>query len=438
MAGGEPFGMAGGPSWKPLPVLFTGPFALAGGAAPALWLLVARTGALLAVAGAFRLAERLAGRWAGAIAAIAVLLLDGFVSLAWRGASEPLLLACILWAVERHLADRRRTAWVLGVAAALIRPEVVPFLLVYAVVQWRGAELRERLLLAGGLALVPLLWLGVPAIGGDPFAAATTASSHAGGTHASAWTALKRGLALPLAPVWVLACLGGVERSRDRALQVLWSGAFAWLALVVAMTAAGYAGVARYMLPAAAVASVLAAVAVVDLLASLPRHRRSIVVAVAFLALAYAGMAVERAATIDDQVREGVQVARSHDDLRAAIAVAGGRPALQRCALTGWVAVNHVAQTALAWELHVNLDRVALVASRPGVVFAAPRSAATGAPPRIALAPPLRRVVVARAGMWRAIAVWPAAATPAASCPAAGSPADDLAGVRPRAQNHSP
>ena len=65
-AGGEPFGLAGGPSWKPLPVLFTTPFALAGDAAPALWLLVARAGLLLALAGAFALGRRLARRLAGA------------------------------------------------------------------------------------------------------------------------------------------------------------------------------------------------------------------------------------------------------------------------------------------------------------------------------------------------------------------------------------
>src|SRR5690348_16986127 len=33
---------AGGTAWKPLPVLFTTPFALAGPAAPALWMAVAR------------------------------------------------------------------------------------------------------------------------------------------------------------------------------------------------------------------------------------------------------------------------------------------------------------------------------------------------------------------------------------------------------------
>src|SRR3954464_8927873 len=55
----------GGPSWKPLPVLFTAPFSLFGDAAPDLWLVVARAGALLALAMTFRLARRLAaGPWA--------------------------------------------------------------------------------------------------------------------------------------------------------------------------------------------------------------------------------------------------------------------------------------------------------------------------------------------------------------------------------------
>ena len=137
-AGGEPFGLAGGPSWKPLPVLFTAPFALAGDAAPALWLLVARAGLLLALAGAFALGRRLGGAAAGVVAAVALLLLADVVSLAWRGASEPLLLACVLWAAERHLAGARRPAFALAVAAALIRPEAAPFLALYAAWSWRG------------------------------------------------------------------------------------------------------------------------------------------------------------------------------------------------------------------------------------------------------------------------------------------------------------
>src|SRR2546421_13071626 len=46
----------GGSSWKPFPVLLTTPFALAGkSVAPALWLVVARAGCLLAMVLVFRL-----------------------------------------------------------------------------------------------------------------------------------------------------------------------------------------------------------------------------------------------------------------------------------------------------------------------------------------------------------------------------------------------
>ncbi len=64
-----------GPSWKPFPVIFTTPLTLFGDAAPALWLVIARAGGLLALVGAFALATRLGGRWAG-IAAAAVMALS--------------------------------------------------------------------------------------------------------------------------------------------------------------------------------------------------------------------------------------------------------------------------------------------------------------------------------------------------------------------------
>jgi hypothetical protein len=396
---GQTFGVAGGPSWKPLPVLFTAPFSLAGDAAPALWLLVARTGLLLALAGAYRLATRLGGRGAGLAAAAALLLLDGLVSLAWRGASEPLLLACVLWAIERHIAGRRGGAFALGVAAALIRPEAWPFLALYAAWRWRaGLAPRERWLLLGGLALIPALWLGVPAIGGDPLAASTTASSRAG-DGVGAGTALRRGLELGIVPVWVLAAAALALRPGDRTLRALALAAAAWLALVVAMTAAGYAGVARYMLPAAAVACVIAGVGVTTLLAH-ARARGAWRIVIAAAILAVIGPGIERAATLDDQVREGVAVAHAHDDLVHAIDASGGPAALRGCALGGWVAINHTAQSALAWELRVPLDRVALTMSRPGVLVGGARSAATGASPSLTL-PNARRRTLARAGAWR-------------------------------------
>ena len=49
----------GGPTWKPLPVIFTTVFSLFGKAAPDLWLVVARAGALMAVAMVFKMCVRL-------------------------------------------------------------------------------------------------------------------------------------------------------------------------------------------------------------------------------------------------------------------------------------------------------------------------------------------------------------------------------------------
>ena len=60
----------GGPSWKPLPMLFTTPFSVFGDdVAPYLWLIVARAGGLLACVMTFRVARRLiGGGWYGVLA----------------------------------------------------------------------------------------------------------------------------------------------------------------------------------------------------------------------------------------------------------------------------------------------------------------------------------------------------------------------------------
>ena len=52
------FAVGGGPSWKPLPVVFTAVYGLFGGASPTLWVITARAGGLLAVVAAYRLAAR--------------------------------------------------------------------------------------------------------------------------------------------------------------------------------------------------------------------------------------------------------------------------------------------------------------------------------------------------------------------------------------------
>jgi hypothetical protein len=120
-----------------------------------------------------------------------------------------------------------------------------------------------------------------------------------------------------------------------------------------------------------------------------------------------AAFVAQQLTRLPDQVREGTAVARSNEQLRAAVAAAGGAESMRRCALRGWVAVNHSAQSALAWELHADLGHVARTMSRPGLLVRAPRSATAGAPPTVTLTPPHQAELVARAGVWTVLALLP-------------------------------
>ena len=169
----------GGPTWKPLPVVFTTVFALFGKVEPDLWLVLARAGAFAAVVMVFRLSVRLtrqigsyftapaldAGRLvalapallAGAIAAVGLTLSRGFISDNALGYSEGIATASILIAVERHLDGRPRQAFALGFVAALDRPEIWLFWGPYGLwLFWRDAGARK--LVVGLFVLIPILW----------------------------------------------------------------------------------------------------------------------------------------------------------------------------------------------------------------------------------------------------------------------------------------
>ena len=255
-----------GPSWKPFPVLFTTPLALTGSPAPSLWLIVARAGGLLALAGAFTLAAGLAGRWAGAAAAAVMALSPWWAFNTALGNSEGLLAAAVLWAIVAHLADRRRAALVLLTAAGLMRPEVWPFLGAYGVWLWRGDPAERRAVLLAGLS-IPLLWFGPDLLGAG---GALDASKTARGipSPGSAKLASFPVLALlgdtatlftlpALAAALIAAAFGG------RTARLLAAGAAAWVAIVAVMTVAGYAGNPRYLVAAAAVGAALAGVGAV-------------------------------------------------------------------------------------------------------------------------------------------------------------------------------
>jgi len=273
---------AAGPSWKPLPVLIDAPLSLLGGAAPKAWLLIARAGWICAPLLAGLLAARLSGegtgRWRWAAAALAA----ASVALTWDsftpplrqftgGLSEPLLVALALGAIWAALDERPGWVLALGAAAALLRPEVWPFLAVWA---WLATRERPRLRAAAiaVAVLVPLAWFVPDIVGaGNPLEGGETA--RAGGIEPfDAVEVLGRALAAPLAAAWAgVALLLWRERGGiDRPLAILLAGAGAWIGLVALMAIGGFAGLPRFLAPATAVVAVIGGAGIARAGASLP------------------------------------------------------------------------------------------------------------------------------------------------------------------------
>lgn len=370
----------GGPSWKPLPVAVTALASAAGDAAPSLWLIVARAGWLLAASLAAILAARLVWRAAPAasaghseriaslaaalIAAVGVVLLsDEFTP--WLrqfagGLSEPLLVALVLASVERGLAGRDHAAFALAVAAALLRPEVWPFLGAYAIWVWRREAMSAPVLL-GAAALVLVAWFLPDLLGsGSPFTGAERARGGTGSAAAKTIEALGRVGAMPLAVLWIgvaIALWDGLRRS-DRTIPLLAGGALAWIVLVAAMAGAGWAGLPRFAAPAAAMVCVLGAVGISRLIGS------GRVAAVGLTALVLLGLAqgVPRGAALGDHAAHATALAAHQDALPKTITAAGKSDIVACRPLTVARLEEH---TAAAWWLGVSLAEMRVSDRRP-------------------------------------------------------------------------
>lgn len=393
-----------GPAWKPLPVLADLALAALGSAAVPAWLVMARTAGLLALALAYRLAARLAGPVAGVLA---VLLLaastDYLGELLPGGMSEPLLVLLSLLALERALAGRTGAALAALSAAALVRPEVWPFLGAYGLLLWmRDPRRRAQLVALAGLQA--LLWFGAELWGsGDALR-----SSHRAGMPSEGGPLLTDfpglavlGSALTQVPAWawpgVLVAAGaavadvargrGVTHQRLAvALLVLGAG---WAAVVAAMTVAGVSsGDQRYLLVTAACAAALAGAGwvraggwIAGRLRCPGRAERAAGVAAALVAVALLGAGVVDAGARLRQVRAQAELRADESErvegLAEAVRRAGGRPALLSC---GPVATGPYEVPYVAWELRTSLPDIAVEPSPTGVVLSA-RAAPLPPPP---------------------------------------------------------
>jgi len=378
-----------GPSWKPLPMVVTPLFALAGGLAPDLWLFVARAAALASVVVVFKLVRRLGGGAAGATAAAV-----GYALAAWTirngllGNSEGLLVACALGAVERHLAGHRRQAFVLAVAAGLLRPEAWPFLGLYGLwLAWRMPS--ARVLVAAGFASLPLLWL-LPELwgSGDLLRAMHRAQEPVPGTPGAAshpvTAVLERFQTMLTTSIWVgvIALLGLLTllaldrftagpsvRERRAALFVVAAGAVLVAEVAFLSAGPGFTGSTRYLILPAAVVIVAAGTGVGWLVRALLAGRRPPrVVAAALVGLAAAAFAAPSVAQLGPTVAQARDQGEMTDDLAAAVQHAGGRARLLAC---GAPVAGPFEVPSVAWQLHMHTRQVSLHRRPPKVIFVA-------------------------------------------------------------------
>ena len=274
----------GGPTWKPLPVIFTTVFAPFGAAAPDLWLVVARAGGIMAIALAAVAAARLVrsdvpGRAlpaiAAALAGIGLLGLYQYAASVMQGESEGLLAALVLLAILRYFDGAPRQALLLGFAAALIRPEVWPFLALYGMLLWRRDPGTRWLVLAlfaliGALWFLPEVWgsgsllrgvrwaenprHGSPALASCPFCSEVSGS---------AWPLVT----MPFKAGVVLALVEVARRWRHQAptnAQLIVAIAaligLGWILEEAVLTQIGFSGSDRYLIAPVAVLIMVGAV----------------------------------------------------------------------------------------------------------------------------------------------------------------------------------
>ena len=293
----------GGPTWKPLPVMFTTVFSLFGNAAPDLWLVVARAGAVVAVLMTFKVAWRIAAGlldaraegagwarrvsllpilFAALVAAASLINSRGFVTDNALGYSEGLMTALVLIALDRHLDGARRQAFAVGFFAALDRPELWAMWGPYGLYLW-WTDPGARKLVGSLFVLIPVLWFGPELWGSGHLLRGVSRAQHVRSNSAAlakcpfctefrqhAWPKVMfriKGvalLAIAAAGFGLYGTRTGWWRRRELAagtqarIALVVAGAVGWLwwILIALLTQAGFSGNDRYLVLGSALISI--------------------------------------------------------------------------------------------------------------------------------------------------------------------------------------
>ncbi|HET9105306.1 MAG TPA: hypothetical protein VFN55_18285 [Solirubrobacteraceae bacterium] len=368
----------GGTSWKPLPVIVDTVLAPFGGAAPDLWLILARTGALMALVLAFWLGQRVAGALAGGLA-VAWIVLGSHVGFAFgwygfyaAGWSEGMLTAFALAAFAAHLGGRPRGVLLAWFAVALIRPEAAAFIVLYAALTGR----RDRALwvwAAGLVIAAAVLWIAPDYLGSGHLLAGSSRAldevppsiRHSNDPGLRDVALMRDLIALPVLAGVVAALLLARDQTR-RLVAVMLGVAVGWLAVIAIMTQAGYPGVPRFFFAPIAVLCVVAGIGWGDLSRRVPGRVPRLAVGALIVAVNVVFLA-GHLGDLRHQRQAAVYEASLNGELGTAVQRLGGAGSIRRC---GAVATTPLEVPVLKWDLGLGA-RVADRAVATGTVFQA-------------------------------------------------------------------
>ena len=379
----------GGPSWKPLPV-----------AVHDAVLAARRQRRAAAVAG--RRARRRAARGrarlppggtparpAARVAAAGPLLADRWPprsSRYARGSSEGLLVALVLWAVERHLdgrpprrlpaRPRRRRCC----ARRCGRSSASTALWLMAGERREGTSWRTSALVVGGFVALGVLWFIPEYIGSGNFLrAASRAKEPVAGSPAESdnpfLVTFTNGSPAVSAPVYAGAAIAVVLRAAGQAPRSSRADGARHRRAVGGRHGRrrrprgdGFTGNLRYVLLPAALLCVLAGVGWAQLFRA--THGRFGAVAAGALVVVVLGLSApfvgHHLGRLHKQINGVRAEARRNDDVPNAIARAGGKAALLRC---GHLYTDAFSTTMLAWYLDIHQQRIGFHQQPPGTTF---------------------------------------------------------------------
>jgi hypothetical protein len=378
--------LGGAPSWKPLPYLFTVPYALTGHFELRLWQITAVVVALAGCIFAGRIAYRVTGTGsaefegstpiggsapvvAAVFAGAALLGLDGYMHYILSAQSDPMIVTFCLAGIDMYLCGRYRWAFAFGVLGSLGRPEVWPFLALYSIWAWFKVP-TMRMMLCGGIALIAIMWFGIPWItnGRPDIAGQLALGSPRRLDHNQVTGTIGRFTGLHDLPVWI-AALGAAALAvlrRNRLVLTLAGGVVLWVMVEIAFAFHGFPALPRYMFEAGGVVAVLAGIGVGWALIDAPQLRRGLawwsgipVVVILIASLVPGALARVRTEHVDLRHERGRtnQIAL----LQTTIETLGGHRHIDDCGEP--ITIVEYA-SALAWLTHLDVGSVGYIPNR--------------------------------------------------------------------------